>query len=56
MNAKNAERLEFDDGSGIRVIDIDSTKPFAIVLPANAGDISFYDVNGNVAEYHSEST
>ncbi len=49
MNMQNVERLEIDDG--VRVIDIDSNKPFAIVLPLNAGNICFYDVNGNVVEY-----
>lgn len=51
MNTQNVERLEIDDGNGVRVIDIDSSKPFAIVLPVNAGNICFYDVNGNVVEY-----
>ena len=26
-------------------------KPFAIVLPINAGNITFYDVNRNTVEY-----
>ncbi len=34
MNTQNIVRLEVDDGSGIQVIDIDSGKPFAIVLPS----------------------
>ena len=51
MNTQNVGRLEIDDGDGIQVIDIESNKPFAIILPLNAGIISFYDVNGNVVEY-----
>lgn len=51
MNTQKVERLEIDDGNDVRVIDIDSNKPFAIVLPVNAGDISFYDVNGAVVDY-----
>ena len=51
MNTQNVVRLEIDDGNNIRVIDIDSGKPFAIVLPLNAGNICFYDANGNVMEY-----
>ena len=35
MNTQNIVRLEVDDGNGIQVIDIDSGKPFAIVLPLN---------------------
>ena len=43
MNTQNIVRLEVDDGNGIQVIDIDSGKPFAIVLPLNVGNICFYD-------------
>ena len=50
-NTQNIERLEIDDGSNVRVIDIDSGKPFSIVLPLNAGITCFYDANGNVVEY-----
>ena len=51
MNTQNVVRLGIDDGNNIRVIDIDSGKPFAIVLPLNVGNICFYDTNGNVVEY-----
>jgi hypothetical protein len=51
MNAQNVIRLEIDDGNNIRVIDIDSGKPFAIVLPLNTGSICFYDTNGNIVKY-----
>jgi len=51
MNTQKAERLEIDDGNNIQVIDIESSKPFAIVLPLNAGNICFYDVNGSVVEH-----
>ena len=51
MNTQNVVRIEIDDGNGIQVIDIDSSKPFAIVLPLNAGTVSFYDLNGNIVEY-----
>lgn len=51
MNTQNIVRLEVDDGNCIQVIDIDSGKPFAIVLPLNVGSICFYDMNGNVVEY-----
>ena len=46
---------EIDDGNTIQVLDIDSNKPFAIVLPINAGTITFYDVNGNTVEYWNNS-
>lgn len=51
MNTQNVVRLEIDDGNNIRAIDVDSGKPFAIVLPLNAGSICFYDTNGNIVEY-----
>lgn len=54
MNTQNVERLEIDDGNDIRAIEIDSNKPFVIVLPLNAGTINFYDVNGNIVEYHTQ--
>lgn len=51
MNTQNVIRVEIDDGNEVRVIDIDGGKPFAIVLSLNAGNIYFYDTNGNVVEY-----
>ena len=51
MNAQKAARIEIDNGNGIEVIEIDSEKPFAIVLPVNAGTITFYDINGEIVEY-----
>ncbi len=51
MNKQQVERLEIDDGNSIKVVDIDSSKPFSIVLPVNAGNIAFYDVNGNTVEF-----
>lgn len=50
MNTQKVDHLEIDDGNNVSVIDIDSGMPFAIVLPLNAGNIRFYDTNGNVAE------
>lgn len=51
MNQQQVQQLEIDDGNAIQVIDIDSNKPFVIVLPINAGNITFYDVNRNTVEY-----
>lgn len=51
MNTQNVVRLEIGDGNNVRVIDIDSGKPFAIVLPLNAENICFYNTNGTVVEY-----
>lgn len=53
MNTQQVERIEINNGNSIQVIEIDSAKPFAIVLPINAGNIIFYDVNGQEVEYHN---
>ena len=51
MNQQQVQQLQIDDGHAKQAIDIDSDQPFAIVLPINAGSITFYDVNGNIVEY-----
>ena len=51
MNKQQVECLKIDNGNSVQVIDIDSNKPFAIVLPVNAGALSFYDVDGNAVEF-----
>lgn len=51
MNQHQVTQVEIDDGNSIQVLDIDSSKPFAIVLPVNAGSITFYDVGRNTVEY-----
>lgn len=51
MNTQKVERLEIDNGRSIQQIELDSSNPFAIVLPINAGEITFYDVSGNIVEW-----
>ena len=51
MNKQQVAQLTIDDGNTVQTMEIDSNKPFAIVLPLNAGTISFYDVNGNKVEF-----
>lgn len=51
MNQPKAERLEIDDDNTVQIINLNSDQPFAIVLPANAGVIHFYDGNGNPVKY-----
>ena len=51
MNQPKEARLEIDDGNTVQIIDLNSDQPFAIVLPANAGVIHFYDGNGNPVKY-----
>ena len=50
LNTPQVEKMEIDNGDTIEVIDIDSTKPFAIVLPKNIGDITFFDINENIVD------
>lgn len=47
MNTSQICRIEIDDGSKTESIDLDSTKPFAVVLPRGKGSVAFYDINGN---------
>ena len=51
MNQQQVAKLELDNGNSIQAIDIDSSKPFAIILPVNAGAVRFYDAKGNIVEY-----
>lgn len=51
MNQQRVAQLEIDDGNSIQVMDMDSNKPFAIILPVNTGIVTFYDVNGNTVEH-----
>lgn len=54
MNRQGAVLLEIDDGNTVQQIRLDPQKPFAVVLPLNAGTITFSDKNGNVIEYLEE--
>lgn len=53
LNTQQVSRLEFDDGTDIQVMELDSGKPFAIVLPVNLASVTFYDADGNVVPYES---
>jgi hypothetical protein len=50
MNQRKVNRLVLDDGNALQTIEIDSSKPFAIVLLGNAGVVTFYTEDGNTAE------
>ena len=49
-NTQKVARMEIDDGNAIEKINIDSSKPFAYVLPKNIGNITFFDINNNVVD------
>ena len=48
----NLTAFKLDNGIYVEITEIDSSKPFAIVLPMNAGSITFYDINGKAVEYY----
>lgn len=47
MNKAKVKRIEIDNGQEIKTIDIDSEKPFTLVLPENCGSVKIYDKNNN---------
>lgn len=49
-NTQKVARMEIDNGNAIEKINIDSSKPFAFVLPKNIGNITFFDINNNVVD------
>lgn len=49
-NKQNVARMEIDNGNAIEKIIIDSSRPFAYVLPKNIGNITFFDINNNVVD------
>lgn len=54
MNEENVERLEIADGQSRQVVEVDSNKPFALVLPGNAGTVTFYDVDGKTVNFSEQ--
>ena len=47
MNKDKVCKIEVESGV-TGAIQVDSSKPFAIVLPVNCGEITMYDAQGNV--------
>ena len=52
MNYPQVAKIEINNGKETQVIDIDSQKPFAIVIPEDSGFVQLYDVNGNSVPYY----
>ena len=52
MNKPKVERLEVDGGNAKQVIEIDSGRPFALVLPVNAGEVTFFGADGTAVEFY----
>ncbi|NYB73572.1 hypothetical protein HZF24_05400 [Sedimentibacter hydroxybenzoicus DSM 7310] len=50
MNEQKVNKIEIDDGNSVQTINIDTEKPFAVILSANAGNVTIYDIKGNIVE------
>jgi len=50
MNEVGAVRLEIDDGNTFQTIPLEANKPFALILPINAGSVIFYNANDKPIE------
>lgn len=53
MNEQNVKKMEFQEEGGLQVVEIDPDKPFVLVLPANAENVTFYDSAGQSVAYTS---
>lgn len=53
MNEQNVVKMEFEEESGLQVVEIDPDKPFVLVLPDTAGNVTFYDAAGQSVAYWS---
>jgi hypothetical protein len=50
MNKQQVSKVEINNGNSVQTIEIESTKPFAFILPVNIGSVTIYDINGNIIE------
>lgn len=51
MNQSKVTRAEVSDGSNVETIEINSDKPFTLILPVSEEEtVTFYDADGNIVE------
>jgi hypothetical protein len=50
MNRQQVSKIEIDNGNTIKIINIDYTKPFAIILPDGKGTIKFHNKDGDIVQ------
>ena len=51
MNLSKVARAEISDGSKVETIEINSDKPFTLILPVSEEEtVTFYDADGNIVE------
>jgi len=55
MNKQQVAKIEIDNGNTVEIIDINQTKPFAIVLPVGMGAMKIYDKDGNILQTISQT-
>lgn len=48
MNRQGICKAEIDDGEHIKTVFLTEDNPFVLVYPANAGNISFFDTEGEI--------
>lgn len=48
LNKQQICKIEIDDGKENKIIEVDSEKPFAYLLPKNIGIVTFYDIEGKI--------
>lgn len=49
-NKQNVTSIVVDDGSNKNSFAVDYEEPFVFVLPNNAGNVQFYDIDGEIIE------
>ena len=50
INQEYISRVEIDDGTEVKKINVNSNTPFVIILPKNCGIVTFYDLFENEVE------
>ena len=50
MNKQQIAKIEINTSNGVETMEIDNSKPFTIILPANSEILKMYDINGDIVE------
>lgn len=50
MNKQQVNKVEIDNGYTVEKIELDHTRPFALILSNDLKGISFYTIDGNIVE------
>jgi len=52
LNQDKVSKVVVDDGTGEKVIPVDSGKPFAMLLPVGCEEITMYDIKDNIVKLY----